>query len=314
MSKKIFKNRMKKVVKLMTVLMLFTTSVYAGKPSIKDAVRMQDLTKMKEALNEGADPNESWDGNTAIGWISWRGSCEMLRLLVEKGAKVDGTAFSGNTALAIAVGNKEYPEKVIKDNEETNAKMLKRFGEEKVKEKGWHLNVDKNSFSTPEEKIKTLLELGADPNFLLGNMSVKVGTPFLNAIDNQNLQRIEIMLISKKADTELRFDQWVESTLRFVNKIEVGKYEKMDRKDVKAWASIPRFNTPLLFAVEKQNLALIKLLVENGADINNGKKRITGAKDQTIFSYHSPLDIAVEKGNKEIIEYLKSKGAIKYQK
>jgi ankyrin repeat protein len=311
---------MKKNVKVIFVLMLFSSSIYAGKPSIKEAVKKQDLIKMKEALNAGADPNESWDGNTAIGWIAWRGSCDMLRLLIEKGAKVDGTGSSGNTALGAAVENKETPEDVIKENEKNNVRILKSTSEEKAREKGWLQNADRNSFSTPEEKIKTLLELGANPNFLLGNMSVKVGTPFLNAVDKQNLQRIEIMLISKKVDTELRFDQWAESTLSFVNKMEVGKYEKMDRKDAKAWASVPRYNTPLLFAVEKQNLSLIKLLVENGADINNGKKRITGVKgtygspDQTMFSYHSPLDIAVEKGNKEIIEYLKSKGAIKYQK
>lgn len=116
------------------------------------------------------------------------------------------------------------------------------------------------------------------------------------------------MLNSKKADTEFRFHQWSEGVISFTRHVEASKYINSD--DMKVWASVPKFNTPLLFAVEKNNLEMVKILVESGAEINNGKK----VEKKGWFYYKSPLDIATENNYSAIVEYLTSKGAVRYQK
>ena len=52
--------------------------------------------------------------------------------------------------------------------------------------------------------------------------------------------------------------------------------------------------TPLMEAVEKQNLPLVKLLIAKGADVNAQTKEGMSARS-----------IAKEKGNREIIQLLK---------
>ena len=83
---------------------------------------------------------------------------------------------------------------------------------------------------------------------------------------------------------------------------------------------IPMFNTPLLYAIDKENLELVKLLVEGGAEINNGKKYEWDKSTPQYRTHHwelwTPLDVAqsAKKPNKEIIDYLISKGGVKNRK
>jgi len=290
---------MKKITTILFLAVL-TCSAFAGKHSLKDAIAKQDIDKVKELLNNGADVNETWSGASALYWAAWRGNCEMIKLLVENGAEVDKLSVQGNTPLACVVNIAESPSTVIAANIKRNAKAIKRFGEEKCIKEGWIETTDTSKFSTSEEKAKTLIELGADPNIVLGTGSVKYGSPFLYAVKDQKLSLVKVMLDSKKVDTENRFDQWLEK------KIGTGH----------------QYNTPLIFAIEKQNLPLVKLLVEGGADINNGKDII---KDSTVKEgynqitktsttyWYTPLGIATEIGNEEIISYLKEKGAVLIQ-
>jgi len=302
---------MKKITTFL-FLALLACNVFAGKPSLKDGVSGQSFDKTKAALDAGADPNEKWSGAPALYWAGILGQMDVIKLLIEKGAKVDGTGLLGLTPLSGVIDPPKSPEDLVAENKKTNDQILKHFTEEKAREKGWWKENDITKFSTASDRVKVLIEAGANPNFLLGNGAVKVGTPFLNAVEKQYLDIVKVMLDSKKVDPELRFDQWLESVSRIISKIEVGKYEKWDQKDVKFWASIPKYNTPLIFAIEKQNLELVKLLVEGGADINNGKK-VSPYKEFT-FAYLRPLDIAIDKGFKEIADYLLSKGAVRNQK
>jgi len=284
---------MKKITTILFLAVL-TCSAFAGKPSLKDAIAKQDINKVKELLNNGADVNETWSGAPALYWAAWRGNCDMIKLLVENGAEVDKLSTQGNTPLACVVSLAENPSTVIAANIKLNKKAIKRFGEEKCKAKGWLACTDSSKFSTSEEKAKTLIELGADPNFALGTGAVKVGTPFLSAVKDQNLSLVKVMLDTKKVDTEKRFNKFAEKVLGNQN------------------------STPLIYAIEKQNLALVKLLVEGGADVNNGKDVIEktstyNENSVTIIKkthWITPLAIATEKGNAEIISYLKENGAV----
>lgn len=298
-----------KTLSLLLVLTVVAVNSFAGKvPSLKDAIMSQNFEKTKLALEQGADANEVMSGSTAIYWASLMGRLDVMKLLIEKGAKVDGTALIGNTALYGIISDYKNPADFVKENQKINEKVLKHFTEAQSREKGWWREVDSTIFSTVEERARFLIESGADPNFLVGNGTVKEWTPFLLAVDKGYLDLIKVMLNSKKADTEFRFHQWVEGVVSFTKYLDASKYVNSD--DVRLWASVPQYDTPLLFAVEKNNLEMVKILVEGGAEINNGKK----VEKKGWFYYKSPLDIATENNYTAMVEYLTSKGAVRYQK
>ncbi len=304
---------MKKVT--LFILLFFTLHVFADKtPSLKDGVMGQNSEKVKEALANGADPNEQWSSAPALYWAAIQGKADIMKMLIEKGADVNGTGLMGLTPLSGLIQHPKSPEELVKENNEINEKVLKNFTEEKAKEKGWWKESDVSKFSTIEDRCKLLLDAGADPNFLEGNGIVKEWTPFLNAIDKGYYSLVKIMLDSKKADTEFRFHQWSEGVIQFANYSSAGEFEKWDKADAQRWAAVPKFDTPLTYAVEKNNLPLVKMLVEGGVKLNNGKKIIEKDFSYIYFYYKSPLDLSIDKGYKEISDYLKMSGAICYQK
>jgi beta-lactamase regulating signal transducer with metallopeptidase domain/uncharacterized protein (DUF4415 family) len=65
-------------------------------------------------------------------------------------------------------------------------------------------------------------------------------------------------------------------------------------------ANVPGFDTPLVAAAGEGNLAIVKLLVEAGADVNH--VALTGTS-------RSPLEAAMDEGNDDVANYLRSKGA-----
>jgi len=286
-------------------------TAFAAKPSLAGPINASNFELTKKALDDGADPNEIHAQATEFCWACITGRTDIILLLLEKGAKVDEVGFLGMTALSGIVSFPRTPAQIVAENAKTNEKILKHFTAEKAKEKGWYIETDSTKFSTVEARAKILLDAGANPNFLLGGPGVvKTGTPFLEAVKKQQLGMVKVMLDSKRVDTELRFDQWAESVDRFVNVIHAGVY--VNEEKARDWAKIPQFNSPLIYAVEKQSLELVKLLAEGGADLNNGKK-IAGYKG-TSYSYLTPLDIAIDKGFTDIADYLASRGATRCQK
>lgn len=61
-------------------------------------------------------------------------------------------------------------------------------------------------------------------------------------------------------------------------------------------------STPLQMACERNDLDMVKYLVENGANINQ----------RHYFRYHSALDIAIKNDYKDIINYLEDNGGIAF--
>ena len=294
--------------KLISILALaiFVSHLFAADSALKVAITAQSYDKVKAALDAGADPNEILGGSTILSWAAtWGCQANMVKLLIEKGAKVDGVGSMALTPLSAVVWEKNsMPGAIVARNMKTNEKMLKRIKKEVLIANGWWAESDSTKFSTPAEIAKVLLDAGANPNYVLGAGLVKIGTPFLDAVKDFRMDLVKVMLDSKRVDTEYRFDQWVEGTLKMVNVLEAGKWD--DKKAALDWATIPKSNTPLLYAIEKQNLELVKILVEGGAYINMGKK-----VENKNWEFWFPLDVAqsAKNPNKEIIDYLISKGA-----
>ncbi|MBI5541583.1 MAG: ankyrin repeat domain-containing protein [Bacteroidia bacterium] len=301
-------------ISLIALVAIFLMSFKPGKsPSLYEAVSRQDMKLMKELLDAGADANEKYSGAPMILWAANSGNSEMIKLLVEKGAKVDETNMSGSTALSFLVDNGEEPEILLEKNKKINEKLIGRVKGDTAKVAKWLVHEDINRFSKVADKVKTLIDLGADPNFLLGNMSVKIGTPFLNAVQKNKLEIVKVMIDSKKVNLEYRFDAWLEKVQGNVNYLSAYKY--VDKDVARDWAKVPEKNTPLLEAIEKQNLELVKILVEGGANLTNGKKATKNYKEgstgYTEWYIVGPLDQAYLVKNQEIMDYLISKGAVR---
>jgi ankyrin repeat protein len=231
---------------LAVLLMSFTPG---KKPSLKEAVASQDITKMKEQLDAGADPNEKDAGYPMIYWAAYWGNSEMIKLLASKGADVNMPGQLGITALYQLIYDGEEPAALLEKNKKINENLLKAYKGDTAKVVKWLKHQDINRFSTVVDKVKTLLDLGADFNALQGNGEIKVGTP-------------------------------------------------------------------LIAAVEKQRVEIVKMLVEKGADVNLGLKREefgvqVGTDVMKTVKFIKPLDKAIETGNKDIEGYLISKGATK---
>lgn len=300
---------------LLIAFLFVATSIFAQTPTLKDAVMAQNYEKTKAALDAGANPNEQWSSAPALYWAATTcGRGDIMKLLLEKGAAVDGVGPIGITPLGGICNDPKTPQMYVDENIAINAKVLKRVKEEDAKAKGWLRETDISVFSTPVERARILLQAGADPNFLLGNLTVKEWTPFLTVVDKQNIELVKVLLESKKVDTEIRFHQWAEGAAKFANYLNAEGYSDLSQDDAQKWAERPTFNTPLLFAIEKNNLELVTLLVENGANLYNGKKIQEKTATTTYLKYMSPLDWAIKHNHLEIIAYLQTKNAIRYQK
>ena len=82
-----------------------------------------------------------------------------------------------------------------------------------------------------------------------------------------------------------------------------GRYEDGDQGD--------DFSTVLIIAVRKQDLPMVRLLLEHGADANKATPNFAEDSDEEDEDKpeETPLSVALETGNAPIIELLKSKGA-----
>jgi len=307
--------------KILSIIIMATIAinVFGADSELKKAITAQDFNRVKAALDAGANPNEVLDGSTILSWAAtWGCQASMIKSMIEKGAKVDAVGSLCLTPLAgVVLEKNNIPADIIARNTKTNEKMLKRIKKEVLIANGWWAQTDSAVFSQPEEVAKVLLDAGADPNYILGAGLVKIGTPFLFAVKEKKFPLVKVMLESGKADLEYRFDSYAEKANKVANTLGAGQFG--DRKLELQWAEISGFNTPLLFAIESDDFELVKMLVEAGALVNNGKKKVWGEASVTTttysktthFEYWTPLDIAkdAKKPNKELINYLISKGA-----
>lgn len=297
---------------VLATMLILNVSAFAKKaPSLKDAIMNQDIAKMKELFEQGADANEQMTSEPAIHWAVIVGNCDMIKLLVEKGADVNDSR--GIYPIIWSVFRAETPAELLQKNKDNNALILKRCKGDADKAAQWMKHEDITRFSTAEEKLKLLLELGANPNeYVSGGEQTFV----TEAVKKRNLNLLQVVIDSKKADLELRYHQGVEKQLKVVEAIHTFHYMDKDNpgnyKVAVDWISAPQFKTPLLYAVDKNDLELVKILVEGGAELINGmKKEVPDVKGGREFYFEGPLDLAIHEGYTEIADYLKSKGAFR---
>jgi len=167
----------------------------------------------------------------------------------------------------------------------------------------------------PVDVIERLIDQGADMNALYGNERRPLSLlTFVMINHNNKINNKEIikMLISKGIDLEqeddLQKQKPLHTTLSFntpeIAKILLDAGANINSLDYHGW-------TPLMKAVDKENIAIINILINARAKIDGGSKYNTTNYQATFVekASYTPLIKAIEKGNIDIVRMLLDAGA-----
>ncbi len=88
-----------------------TAAVAPDDPALLDAARRGNVAAVRSLLSEGADPNAArGDGMSALHLAAEGGSLEVVRVLIDAGARIEATtSIGGYTPLHVASANAHAP-------------------------------------------------------------------------------------------------------------------------------------------------------------------------------------------------------------
>lgn len=256
----------------MTTVLLATTAVAAGGPTLLDAAERGDRVAALRLLAGGASPNAPGpDGTTAVMWAAANDDLELVRALIRAGANVKATNQFGTSALteAAIIGSAPILDALLKAGAEANSRNPE--GETPLMAAARSGRVD---------AARVLLEAGADVNATeqWGRQSALMWAAAQSQADMVKF------LASKGADLNARgiVRQWERKVLT-----------EPRPKDLNKGGF-----TPLLYAAREGCLDCVKHLVAAGADIDlEDPERI------------APLNMALLNLHFEVAAYLVQAGA-----
>ncbi|KAK6535933.1 hypothetical protein TWF281_000182 [Arthrobotrys megalospora] len=281
------------------------------------------LLKCVEAMLPGKNLDvRSFNGWTALSWAAASGYIPIVKLLLDKGADVEGTAWTA-TPLILAAKFEHF----------NIAELLLSRGADI--NKADNMRRTPLSWATETGNIKMiemLLDEGADINTADGTYSTNF-TPLFYAIKKGYVTVVKLLL-DRDAKFETRApDQ--ESPLYFASslgneaivKLLLEKGAQVNAEDYihrapitvaaeKGYEAVARIlldnganpehrgpagDMPLTYAAKSGNEGLVKLLLDRGA-------RVEGKDEDNIYST-SPLRFAAERGHEAVVRLLISRGA-----
>jgi ankyrin repeat protein len=156
---------------------------------MNDAALNGELTKVKELIRQGADPDQiDPDGRTALMYASFNGHTEIVRLLLDEGAEVGTRDALGRTALLYAsTGPFAETVKLLLDN----------HADPNITDNDEHFSPLMHAAAEGQlEVVKLLLDSGADPSlkdidgetaalFALNNGHTEVAGLIQSALDSR---------------------------------------------------------------------------------------------------------------------------------
>jgi ankyrin repeat protein len=246
------------------------------------------LAYIKELISKGANINHpQGDERMPLLGAAREGKLAVVEVLLEAGTQVDQSSANGTTALSVAAreGHVKVVEYLLSKGANLN----------KANREGWaalHLATVEGH----TELMKRLIRAGADKEAAIStewtNINLRSGrrvimqgwTPLLLAIEEEKIEATQVLL-----EAGANVQVGVEKTVYLLE----GEFEKQ-KKSAGSLLYVATGWTPLMEAVEKQNLSLVKLLLAKGAD-----------KNAQTTQGMSAQSIAREKGNKAIIDLLK---------
>jgi len=242
------------------------------------AAEKGDLALVQALIKRGVDVNAAKNmyGMTALMWASEKGHMEILRELLAQGANVNAARTTdGCTALLFATqhGQTEIVHELLERGADLNAAI--HVNPPKEINNDWIVGARTKNGTTPLilashfghlEIVRALLNKGANVNASTDDGK----TALMWASENGNLEIVrELLNKSPNVNAVISFDTTIERTramtMSRINRIE-DEYKRM---------KVNHYNgmTALMLASENDNLEIVHLLCEHGADPNIVDKR-----------------------------------------
>ncbi|MCW3118315.1 MAG: hypothetical protein JWM28_2397 [Chitinophagaceae bacterium] len=210
---------------------------------------------LERQLTNGANPNDSLNGYSALMAAALSGSMEQMKILIDHGADVNFVAQNGSTALWFAVPDWDKTTLLLNHGADVQHAI-----------RGYGILVKVAAMPGTAKVLKLLIDKGADPkksapdNYLLYNAAASGDTAVLSLFIHRGFN--------------------VNDSIAF------GDY-------------------PINGALFYRNIATVKMLVENGADVNISSK----AFQLAAFNGFTPLMYAAVNNDKNSFYYLLEHGA-----
>jgi ankyrin repeat protein len=242
-----------------------------------------DAEEVIEILSSGVNPNIQFKlGLTPLNGVAMGGSPEVCRVLLQAGAKVNGSGTSETPLVtASARGHTDVVEVLL--------------------EAGADVNLSRKNQMTPLESacvggytkiVDLLLRAGARP--LRSSKGVVAHMPLILAVQNGHKDVVELLIENGEGlDPE---GKQIASAIHMA--VATGRRE-LAKILIKRGApkELSGLNPSLWLAASLSQSEVVRLLVEKGVDVNADYQGIT------------PLLLASESGNTELVEFLVLNGA-----
>jgi ankyrin repeat protein len=315
-----------------SALLLYGVSaplIAASSPGLMDAVRNGDTPAVRTLLQRGANPNErAGDGTTALHWAAYSGDLTTVDMLLQSGADANAADDLGVTPLwaGASTGQGAVVERLLKAGATPNAKLTSgetplmaasRVGSTTAVRALVAAGADVNareplheqtalmwaSAERHAEVVKILLDSGADiharsktfPEVV--NVAVQI---FTNSGISAGLSaKVVDARAAERARGRTGGGGAAGAARPAVANNPAAANGGVDVVDTSGIVEIQSGGyTPMLFAAQKGDVESARLLLSNGADVNDVAPSGTSA-----------LVIATHSGNSEMAAYLLEKGA-----
>lgn len=242
---------------------------------------------VKSLIERGAKINYSGnDGKIPFLEAAREGHLDVVKLFLDEGIKVDAKSEKGTTALSLAAreGHLDVVNHLVSSGAKVN----------NTDQRGWAA-IHYVAHERYPEVMKRLIDEGADMEMPVSGEWIDMGeeggrkvlmenwTPLIIAVEEEHVETVKV-LINAGANLNVKVGKTVFT------------FKEKDMKEISASGKplyVATGWTPLMEAVEKQNVQLVKLLISNGAD-----------KNLQTQEGMSAMTIAEKKGNKDIIQLL----------
>ena len=247
-------------------------SLEGGESALMIAARAGSLEAVQALLAEGADPNaQERRGQTALMWAAAEGHTSVVEALINAGADVDATLGSGFTPMFFAVreGHIDVALRLLEADVDVNG-VLRRV-RERTEQSGNNASTQPiNRGLTPLlmavrnghfELAITLVKAGADPNDQLSGFAPLHTMSWVRKPDSSD--RGDPAPIGSGNLTSLEF---VRELVALGADVNLQLAERAPRQPNSATRVRSGGATPFLLAADRADAALMRLLLELGAD------------------------------------------------